>query len=209
MKSLFRNIALRFTRRIYHSILQVQAERQEQEKQWLLSEFKSCGSNFQIGRFCHIGGPWRMSIGDSFSAGDHLRLETLDRFEQQHFQPQLIIGNNVRIEDNCHIGCIERVEIGDGTLLASKVFISDHSHGNVDKSDIDVAPLSRPLVSKPVKIGRNVWIGDGACILPGVELGDNVVVGANAVVTHNFPANAVIAGCPARLIRMLDAKANQ
>lgn len=150
-----------------------------------------------------------MSIGDSFSAGDHLRLETLDRFEQQHFHPQLIIGNNVRIEDNCHIGCIERVEIGDGTLLASKVFISDHSHGNVDKSDIDVEPLSRPLVSKPVKIGRNVWIGDGACILPGVELGDNVVVGANAVVTHNFPANAVIAGCPARLIRMLDAKANQ
>lgn len=48
-----------------------------------------------------------------------------------------------------------------------------------------------------------VWIGEGVSIMPGVTLGDNVIVGANAVVTHSFPANSVIAGCPARVIRAL------
>lgn len=208
MKSLFRNIVRAFVRRLYPYWLQVQKEHKQQAIQKMIAEFSSCGADFKVGNDSRIEGCEFISIGESFSAGDHLRMEAIDRYGQQHFHPRLVIGNHVRIEDNCHIGCVEQVEIGDDTLIASKVFISDHSHGNVDKSDIDVAPLSRPLVSKLVKIGQNVWIGDGACILPGVELGDNVVVGANAVVTHNFSANAVIAGCPAKLIRMLDAKAN-
>lgn len=209
MKSFFRNRVLSCIRHIYPFWLQVQKERRQQAVQKMILEFQTCGTGFHVGEHWRIDGCGFMSFGDFFSAGDHLRVEAIDQYEQLHFHPRLIIGNHVRIEDNCHIGCVECVEIGDGTLIASKVFISDHSHGNVDQSDIDVAPLSRTLVSMPVKIGRNVWIGDGVCILPGVELGDNVVVGANAVVTHSFPTNAVIAGCPAKLIRKLDAETNK
>jgi acetyltransferase-like isoleucine patch superfamily enzyme len=50
-------------------------------------------------------------------------------------------------------------------------------------------------------LGRNVWIGRGATVLAGVEIGDGAVVAANAVVTHNVPAGAVVAGVPARVIR--------
>ena len=194
---------LSYVRRIYPYWQQVQKEHRQQSVQRMISEFHTCGDCFHVGENYRIDGCRFISIGDSFSAGDNLRIEAIGRYGQQHFHPQLLIGNHVRIEDNGHIGCVERVEIGDGTLMASKVFISDHFHGNVDLSDIDVVPLNRPLVSKPVKIGRNVWIGDGACILPGVTVGDNVIVGANAVVTHSFPKNSVVAGCPAKLIKTL------
>jgi acetyltransferase-like isoleucine patch superfamily enzyme len=53
-------------------------------------------------------------------------------------------------------------------------------------------------------VGNNVWIGYGACILRGVTVGDNAIIGTSAVVTHDVPANAVVAGVPARLVRMRD-----
>lgn len=70
-------------------------------------------------------------------------------------------------------------------------------------------PSKRPLSSKPVDIGNNVWIGEGVCIMPGVTIGDNVIIGANAVVTHSFPNNVVIAGVPARIIKSLDNEKNE
>ena len=73
----------------------------------------------------------------------------------------------------------------------------------ITKEDLLERPAVRPLSHNSVNIGRNVWIGDGVCVLPGVTLGDNVIVGSNAVVTHSFPANSVIAGCPAKLIKTL------
>ena len=107
------------------------------------------------------------------------------------------------MQHNCHIGCIDSINIGNNVLLGSKVYISDHYHGNITKNDIDIPPLLRPLSSKPIKIGNNVWIGDNVCIMPGVSLGNNVIVGANAVVTKSFPDNAVVAGVPAKKIKQL------
>ncbi len=142
-------------------------------------------------------------IGDHFSVGRSFRLEAFNGFRSDKESPQLVIGNNVRIEDYCHIACVNKVEIGNNVLIASKVFITDHFHGNIDSRDIDIPPSKRPLVNKPVIIGDNVWIGDNVSVLPGVVLGDNVIIGANAVVTHSFPHNSVIAGCPARLLKTL------
>lgn len=127
----------------------------------------------------------------------------MDRYGEQCFQPNLTIGNNVSFEDFCHVGCASNIDIGDNALIASKVFITDHFHGKTSKDNLECAPAKRHLATQDVKIGKNVWIGEGASIMPGVTLGDNVIVGANSVVTHSYEANSVIAGYPARLIRQL------
>lgn len=150
-----------------------------------------------------MGGGKYISIGNNFHAARFFRLDARDSYNDEHFSPEVKIGDNVYFGDYCHIGCIEKITIGNGVMGGSKIYITDHYHGKVCIDEMSIIPALRPLSHKPVAIGNNVWIGDGVCIMPGVTIGDNVVIGANAVVTHSFPANVVIAGCPAKVIREL------
>lgn len=117
----------------------------------------------------------------------------------------LIIGENCEMGDYCHIVAIDSVKIGDNFLGASKIFISDCSHGDYSDSETcslpSQPPRKRDLISSPVVIGNNVWIGDNVVILRGVTIGDGCVVGANSVVTHNVENNTIVAGIPARPIK--------
>ena len=153
----------------------------------------------------HIRGRYAMSLGARLTTGRHVRL---DAFPIKANHTVLIIGNDVQLNDSVHIGAAESVEIGDYTLIASRVFITDHSHGVYDRYDIgsrpEVIPLERPIIAKPVLIGRNVWVGEQVCILPGVTIGDGAVIGAGSVVTRDIPARCVAAGNPARVIRQWD-----
>ena len=168
-----------------------------------ISSFFTGNKNWFVGPMSVMHGARFAHIGENFSAGRAFRLDVIDDYFGQKFSPSLNIGENVSVQDFCHIGCVDSIEIGDGTMIASKVFITDHFHGEISSEDLKRAPMERVLSHKPVKIGKNVWMGDGVCILPGVTLGDNVIVGSNAVVTHSFEANSIIAGCPARLIKKL------
>jgi acetyltransferase-like isoleucine patch superfamily enzyme len=106
------------------------------------------------------------------------------------------IGENVwisfAISGGCYIAGGNGIIIGDNTIFAPGVKIISANHDPVD--------FSKWKKEKPIKIGKNCWIGANAVILPRVELGDNVIVAANALVTKRFPANSIIAGNPARLI---------
>ncbi len=117
---------------------------------------------------------------------------------------RLIINDGVWIGQGCHLTASNSVVIGRESLLGKYITITDNSHGNIIPDETINAPYKRPVVSKgPVVIGERVWIGDKAIILPGVTIGDSAIVGAGSVVTKNVPACAVVAGNPARIIKIL------
>jgi len=89
-------------------------------------------------------------------------------------------------------------------LIASKVYIADHSHGDTSLANLSLPPVYRPLFSKgKVIIEDDVWIGEGAAILPGVVIGRGAIIGTNAVVTKDVDPYTVVGGVPARIIKKL------
>ncbi len=101
------------------------------------------------------------------------------------------IGKDVIIMGNSLMMARGGINIGDGTIIGANVQLLSNGH------DLHQRNL---LLCKPVNIGKNVWIGAGVSIMPGVTIGDNAVVAAGAVVTRDLPDNVVVAGVPATLV---------
>lgn len=103
----------------------------------------------------------------------------------------LRVGARVSINAFVHIWALGGVTIGDDTLIASHVAITSLTH------DPRTELFSASLTSRPIVIGRNVWIGTHAVILPGVTIGDGAIIGAGAVVTRDVAFRTVVVGVPA------------
>ncbi|WP_125722339.1 acyltransferase [Flavobacterium ustbae] len=169
---------------------------------WIRNEFKKSGKGFFVSSPLYLEGGEFISVGMNFGCDQRLRLDALDSFLGEKFTPCIEIGNNVSIQKDCHIGAINKIVIGDNVLIASKVYITDHSHGEITEKSLILAPAQRKLYSKgSVIIEDNVWLGEGVVVLPNVTIGENCIIGANAVVTKSIPKNCVAAGNPARVIR--------
>jgi acetyltransferase-like isoleucine patch superfamily enzyme len=169
-----------------------------------VKHFKHFGMGASLPTLCIIKNAHCISIGKNFYSLYNLRIEAWDSYAGQQFSPEIIIGDNVNMNTDCHIGCINKVVIGNNVLMASRIYISDHFHGEINAAALSLPPMLRPLYTKgPVIIEDNVWIGEGVCIMPGVVVGANSIIGANAVVTKSVPANAVVGGNPAKVIRIL------
>jgi acetyltransferase-like isoleucine patch superfamily enzyme len=115
---------------------------------------------------------------------------------------EVSIGAKTVIGQECTISAFQNVSIGRECILADRVMLIDFDHG--------VTEVERPIrlqgiYKRDVRVGHNVWMGYGACILRGVTIGDNSIIGTSSVVTKAFPANSVLGGIPARLIRMREA----
>lgn len=109
------------------------------------------------------------------------------------FGRNLRIGKNVLIQQCCTFMDRCGITIGDGTFIAPKVNLITINHP-ADPSKRDCT------YGAPIVIGKNVWIGIASTVLPGVTIGDNSIVGANSVVTHDVPPNTIVVGSPARKI---------
>jgi acetyltransferase-like isoleucine patch superfamily enzyme len=109
------------------------------------------------------------------------------------------IGAKSVLGQECTISAYQHVSIGRECIVADRVMLIDFDHGVVE---VERPIRLQGIYKRDVHIGHNVWIGYGASFLRGVTVGDNAVVGTYAVVTKDVPANAVVAGVPARLIRM-------
>jgi acetyltransferase-like isoleucine patch superfamily enzyme len=109
------------------------------------------------------------------------------------------IGAKTVLGQECTISAYQHISIGRECIIADRVMMIDFDHGMVDTE----RPIrEQGIYKRDVELGHNVWIGYGACVLRGVSVGDNAIVGTNSVVTKDVPANAVVAGIPARIIRM-------
>lgn len=166
--------------------------------------FKSVGCNLCMSTSSEIIGGNNISIGDNFSAGKNLKLQTWSQYNgvSLNSSPSLVIGHNVSLMSNCQISCANEIIVEDGVLMGDNVFITDNYHGCSLWSELEIPPIERPLdIKEGVYIGRNVWIGRNVCIMPGVKIGDGTVIGANSVVTHNVPEKSIAVGVPAKVIR--------
>lgn len=169
-----------------------------------VKKFARVGKSPLIMRKIKVHGGEHITVGDNFYCYAGLRIETYARHNGERFSPQIVIGDNVSINPDCHIAAINRVELHDGVLLASRVFITDHFHGDTTAQSLAIPPQERRLTSKgAVVVKQNAWLGEGVAVMPGVTIGRNAVVGANSVVTGDIPDNAVAAGVPARVIKQL------
>ncbi len=109
----------------------------------------------------------------------------------------LIFGNNVSLNDGIYINALAPIIIGNNVSISAGAIIVS--------TGLDTALLKREKVhfSKKILIGNSVQIGAGAIILPGIVIGDNVIVGAGSIVTKNIESNTIIAGNPAKVLRVL------
>jgi acetyltransferase-like isoleucine patch superfamily enzyme len=112
----------------------------------------------------------------------------------------LTVGRNVFINQNCTIYDLAPVTIGDDVLIGPNVSLITDSH--------PVAPSQRTayVVAKPITIERGVWIAAGATVIGGVTIGENSVVAAGSVVTKDVPANTLVGGNPAKVIRSIEGE---
>jgi acetyltransferase-like isoleucine patch superfamily enzyme len=159
----------------------------------------------------YVRGSKYIDWGNNFTSGVNLRIDA-DPIELLDNKYVLHIGNNVQVNDYVHIGAVNKIVIGNNVLIASKVYISDHNHGNykgLDQSLPESDPSQRPIVSLPVFIEDNVWIGEQVSVLPGVTIGKGSIIGANSVVSKSIPPNCIAIGIPAIVVKKFNYNSSQ
>ncbi len=169
-------------------------------------KFKSVGVHCKVGPFFKISGNQYISIGDDFFAGERFSIDVWDEIAKKNRTtlPQLIIKDHVVITDGCYISCAKKITIESGVLFGPNVFVTDNMHGQNKRSELKIPPYKRSIYSKgEVSIGKNVWVGRNACIMPGVTIGEAAIIGANAVVTHDVPPFSIVGGVPAQIIKRM------
>jgi acetyltransferase-like isoleucine patch superfamily enzyme len=108
------------------------------------------------------------------------------------------IGAGTYINRYTMLDASESLEIGKNCAIGPGCYLTDHDHG----IDPALPPLSQQLISAPTRLGNEVWLGAHVVVLKGVTIGDRAVVGAGSVVTKDVPADAVVVGVPARVVRL-------
>ena len=109
-------------------------------------------------------------------------------FENFHISSgKLILHDGVFINNSCSFNCMERIEIGNGTMMGEGVRFYDHGHvyttEKIEKWQWSTAPI---------RVGRDCWIGSNVTILKGVTIGDNTIIGAGCLIRNDVPANSVV-----------------
>ena len=143
-----------------------------------------------------------ISIGENTMIAAHVTLSAgMVPDQQMMTDPVVIIGDRCLIGRGSSIVGHYRIDIGDDVYTGMNVYITDQNHGY---EDLEMPIGIQNPQDDPVVIGSGSWIGSGAVVLPGAQIGKHCVVAANSVVRGHFPPKAVIAGVPAKVVRIHD-----
>ncbi len=159
---------------------------------------KICGA--AVGPKVRVGARCRFNRPSLVRLGQRVWLEADIWFKLAGPEASIEIGEYVFFARNGHINLLGKLTVGAHSLFGPGCVIVDHNHGLSPHLRID----QQPCIAKSITIGRDVWCGAGVVILAGVTIGDGAVIGAQSLVNRDVPPMAVMAGSPARLIRMRD-----
>ena len=169
----------------------------------LQRRFAKFGKGSTLGKDMVVVNPQDITVGNNTNFQRGCVVESW-HFQYVNVYGSITIGDNCNFGEYTHITAINKVKIGSGVLTGRFVVITDNTHGKVDYSDIGKIPEEREVTSKgPTIIEDNVWLGDKAAILPGVRIGKGAIIAANAVVTKDVPAYTIVAGVPAKIIKVI------
>lgn len=141
----------------------------------------------------HISGTKNVHIGTGCRIGRDTELRTIGN-------GCIRIGDDVRLNRSCTIVSYSEILIHDLVIIGEFVSIRDANHGMLPSEPMRYQSHD----TRPIKIGRDVWIGRGSIILPGVTVGNGAVIGANSVVTQDIPSFSIAAGAPAKILKKRD-----
>ncbi|MEO6407255.1 MAG: acyltransferase [Burkholderiaceae bacterium] len=163
------------------------------------SAFGAFGEGSQLGRRARLDSPHLVHVGRNVTLGEQVWMNAKD--DRRDGAPTLHIGDGSYIGRHTQINAWRSVTIGRDVLIADRVFISDADHLYADP-ELPIRRQGDAFVAA-VTLRDGCWIGIGAAVLPGVTIGRNAVVAANAVVTQDVPDRAVVGGIPARILKQL------
>ncbi len=178
--------------------------------------FKLCGKNLIVGRSCVFRHPTKISIGDNVTIDDISLIDARGTGEQgivfddgvminrntsiQSKGGDISIGKSVTVGANSSLVSWSGIRIDEGAVLAGGCYVSA---GKFDYSELGTSILEQePISSGPISIGKNSWIATRVTILDGVQIGENSIIAAGAVVTGNIPPCAIASGNPAKVVFM-------
>jgi acetyltransferase-like isoleucine patch superfamily enzyme len=176
------------------------ADTVEFDRQPRLEIYAQTYNRLRVGPGTRFGDGVRLSLrGGSFEIGSDCQIRRLGTYQ---ITGTARIGSGVAMSTGLVFHCAESVELGDLSMVGEYSTITDSWHLRTPPG----VPVHHASQSKPVVIGRNVWVGAHAVITAGITVGDQAFVGAGAVVTKDVPAGWLVGGVPARPLRELSVE---
>jgi len=163
-------------------------------------KYMDIGKHSTIGSFCKIDGYSKegLNIGHHSKIGDYSVVNITGHFSL--LGKGLKIGDYTGIGEYAYFGAAGGIEIGDNVIMGQYISFHSQNHNFADTSKLI---REQGVTSKGIKLGNNIWVGSKVTFLDGSSVGDNCVVAAGAVVTKEFPANSIIGGVPAKIIKTI------